>query len=71
MGERDFGGSVVVFGEVVRIAVSIEVADDQGFPEIRKLDPPSRLGGNDWGRLGEITERARIPYGEWQQGRRA
>lgn len=70
VGERDFGGSVVVFGEVVHIAISTAVADADGRPDIRLLNPLARLGGNDWGTLGEITVHTRIPYAQWQQGRR-
>lgn len=70
MGERDFGGSVVVFGEVVRIAISTSVADADGRPDVRLLNPVARLGANDWGLLGEISSHERIPYAQWQAGRR-
>ena len=33
VGERDFGSSVVVFGEVVHVAISTAVADADGRPE--------------------------------------
>jgi flavin reductase (DIM6/NTAB) family NADH-FMN oxidoreductase RutF len=66
VGTHDFGGgSVVVFGEVVWAAVDEAVLRD-GRPEIRLLRPTSRLGANEWGALGEITDRRRVPYAELQ-----
>jgi flavin reductase (DIM6/NTAB) family NADH-FMN oxidoreductase RutF len=59
-----FGSSSVVMGRVVHLAVADAVLRD-GKPAIDLLAPTSRLGGNEWGQLGEITDVARIPYGEW------
>jgi flavin reductase (DIM6/NTAB) family NADH-FMN oxidoreductase RutF len=63
VGERTFPGSTVVFGEVVNIAVRPEVLRD-GQVAIDLLDPAARLGGWEWGRLGEIFNLAIVPYTE-------
>jgi flavin reductase (DIM6/NTAB) family NADH-FMN oxidoreductase RutF len=67
VGERSFGdkpsSSVMLFGEVVAIAVDERVLDGR-FADIRKLDPVSRLGGNEWGAVGDVFELRRIPYAE-------
>ncbi len=63
-GTHDFGGgSTVVFGEVVWIAVDERVLRD-GRPEITLLKPLARLGANEWSTIGEVTSRRRIPYAE-------
>jgi flavin reductase (DIM6/NTAB) family NADH-FMN oxidoreductase RutF len=62
VGTHDFGGgSVVVFGEVVWAAVDTAVLQDDR-PEVRLLRPVSRLGANEWGAVGEVTDRTRVPY---------
>lgn len=61
---KDFGGgSTVVFGEVVWIAVDERVLQD-GRPEISLLRPLARLGADEWSTIGEVSERRRIPYSE-------
>lgn len=55
------GGSTVVFGRVVHAAVR-EDALVAGHPDIGLLRPLSRLGGNEWGTVGEVHELARVPY---------
>ena len=60
----EFPGSTVVFGEVVQIAVDTAVLADDGLPDPRLLDPLSRLGRNEWGLFGEVTELDRVPYTE-------
>lgn len=68
-GERSFGASTVVFGEVLHIAVSPSVLDDGGVqPDL--LDPVARLGGSLFAALGELITLERIPFGEWEAGRR-
>ena len=63
-GTKDFGGgSTVVFGEVVWIAVDERVLRD-GRPEISLLKPLARLGGNEWSTIGEVSSRRRVPYAE-------
>lgn len=60
------GDSTVVFGRVVHAAVSEEVLVN-GRPDIRLLRPLARLGGNEWGTVGEVNELARIPYRDWDR----
>lgn len=60
-----FGDSTVVFGRVVHAAVSEDVLVD-GHPEISLMRPLSRLGKNEWGTMGELKDKARIPYTDWQ-----
>jgi flavin reductase (DIM6/NTAB) family NADH-FMN oxidoreductase RutF len=59
-----FGVSTVVMGRVVHAAVSEDVMRD-GRPAVDLLRPASRLGANEWGELGQITEITRIGYHEW------
>jgi len=62
VGTKEFGGdSVVVFGEVVWAAVE-EAVLAGGRPEVRLLKPVSRLGADEWGAVGEVTDRKRVPY---------
>ena len=64
IGTRDFGGgSVVVFGQVVHIAIDEAVLRDDR-PEIALLRPVARLGANEWSTIGEVSERRRIPHAE-------
>ncbi|MCW2715065.1 MAG: flavin reductase [Frankiales bacterium] len=64
VGTQDFGGgSVVVFGEVVWIAIDERVLRD-GRPAVDLLQPLARLGGLEWSTIGEVTRRRRIPYAE-------
>ena len=64
VGERDFGASVVVFGQVVWAAVDEAVLDDDGHPEITRLRPLARLGVDEWSTIGEVTHHRRVPYAE-------
>lgn len=67
MDTRAFGGgSTVVFGEVVWVAVDERVLRDDR-PEISLLRPMARLGANEWSAIGEITSRRRVPYAELQK----
>lgn len=59
-----FGNSTVVFGRVVHVAVSEDVIEDDR-PEVRRLQPLSRMGANEWGTHGEIRDIERIPHREW------
>ena len=66
VGTHDFGGgSVVVFGEVVWVSVEESVLDGD-HPDVRRLAPIARLGLNEWGAVGEVTDRRRVPYAELQ-----
>ncbi len=62
VGERSFGGSTVVFGEVVHVAVSRWVADERGRPDLALLRPVSRLGADDWGAMGRVFVQRRVPF---------
>ena len=63
-GTHEFsGGSTVVFGEVVWIAIDDRVLRD-GRPEISLLRPLARLGADEWSTIGEVSSRRRIPYAE-------
>ena len=62
VGTHDFGGgSTVVFGQVVWIAVDERVLRDDR-PVVDLLQPLARLGANEWSTVGEVTSRARVPY---------
>lgn len=52
-GTRSFGESTVVFGEIVWIAVKPEVMRD-GRIAVDLLRPVARLGGRDFGAVGEV-----------------
>lgn len=68
-GERSFGASTVLFGEVLHIAISRRVMRDGGVePDL--LDPVARLGGAMYSALGEVFSVDRIPFREWEEGRR-
>ena len=65
-GTKDFGGgSTVVFGEVVWVAVDERVLRDDR-PAIDLLRPMARLGANEWSTIGEVSDRRRVPYAELQ-----
>jgi flavin reductase (DIM6/NTAB) family NADH-FMN oxidoreductase RutF len=65
-GTRDFGGgSTVVFGEVVWVAVDERVLREDR-PAIDLLKPMARLGANEWSTIGEVSDRRRVPYAELQ-----
>ena len=61
--EVAFGDCVVVFGQVVHVAVDERVLTD-GRPDVRLIKPVARLGANEWSTIGEISDRRRIPYRE-------
>lgn len=59
-----FGSSTVVMGRVVHAAIDRDAMRD-GRPAIDRLRPVSRLGGNEWGHLGEIATLTRIGFHDW------
>lgn len=61
------GDSTVVFGRVVHAAVSDDVLVD-GRPQIDRLKPLARLGGNQWSTIGEVLEKRRIDVKDWPEG---
>ena len=60
---RCVGGGVGVDGRVFLAAVHQEYLVD-GRPNAERLRPLTKLGGNQWGTLGEVLHLARIPYEE-------
>ncbi|MEX2291288.1 MAG: flavin reductase family protein [Mycobacteriales bacterium] len=68
VGTKSFGGgSTVVFGEVVWVAVEESVLRDDR-PVIDLLRPMARLGANEWSTIGEVSVRRRVPYAELRSG---
>lgn len=67
VGERSFGQSTVVFGEVVWVTVDPAVLAVDGAVDLGALEPVSRLGRSDWGTVGEVFSLRRVPYAEWAQ----
>ncbi len=61
LGTTSFGDSTVVFGQVLHVSVDDAVMRD-GRPAIDLLAPASRLGGAEWGEVGTVHTRPRIPY---------
>ena len=62
VGTHEFGGgSTVVFGQVVWIAVSERVLREDR-PVVDLLKPLARLGADEWSTVGEVSSRARVPY---------
>jgi flavin reductase (DIM6/NTAB) family NADH-FMN oxidoreductase RutF len=70
-GEHVIGNCVMVFGEVLHIAVAAGVLADDGFPDAAAVAPLARLGRAQWSTLGEIVDLNRIRYDDWQQGERS
>ena len=64
VGTQDFGGgSTVVFGQVVHLAIAASVLREDR-PAIDLLRPVARLGANEWSTIGAVSSRRRIPYQE-------
>ncbi len=58
------GNSAVVLGRVLHAAIDESVLVD-GRPDVRRLAPLARLGGNEWSTLGEVLATPRIRYADW------
>jgi flavin reductase (DIM6/NTAB) family NADH-FMN oxidoreductase RutF len=58
------GDSVMVFGEVTHAVVASGVLQGT-HPRIDLLEPLSRLGLDEWGTTGPVTELQRIRTAEW------
>ena len=41
---------------------------DDSHPEVTRLRPLARLGKDEWATLGEVLERPRIRYADWEGG---
>jgi flavin reductase (DIM6/NTAB) family NADH-FMN oxidoreductase RutF len=70
-GEYEIGNCIMVFGEVLHVAVDPAVLAGDGKPDARKLAPLSRLGRAEWGTLGEVIDLPRIRFADWEQGTRS
>ncbi|MER5538291.1 flavin reductase family protein [Streptomyces mirabilis] len=57
------GNSTLVFGRVLHAAVH-EDHIVEGRPGSARLLPLTKLGGDEWGTLGEVLHLSRIPYEE-------
>lgn len=57
------GNSTLVFGRVLHAAVHEDHIVD-GRPGSARLLPLTKLGGDEWGTLGEVLHLSRIPYEE-------
>ncbi|HEY5336078.1 MAG TPA: flavin reductase family protein [Mycobacteriales bacterium] len=66
VGERTFGSSTVVFGEVVWAQVREDVLAEDGLADLHALDPVARAGREEWSALGDVFSLRRIPYDEWK-----
>lgn len=69
-GEHAIGDCHMVFGEVLLIALDTAVLSEDGKPDPRRVAPVTRLGRNQWARLGEVFALDRIPAEDWEAGRR-
>jgi flavin reductase (DIM6/NTAB) family NADH-FMN oxidoreductase RutF len=65
------GDSTVVFGRVVHAVVNEEALAEDGLPDIGLLRPLSRLGRNEWGTVGDVLDKPRIRWSNWQEGERS
>ncbi|WP_431710276.1 flavin reductase family protein [Glutamicibacter uratoxydans] len=64
----EVGDSFLVLGRVVQAAVSENVHNDQQRPDAQLLNPLARLGGSQWGTLGDILSIRRISLEQWNAG---
>lgn len=62
LAEHDGTGSTVVFGRVVHVSARRDVLAGDGLPDLRALDPASRLGRDEWADVGEVFRLARPRY---------
>lgn len=64
-GEYAIGDCVMVFGELVHLAVDRAVLADDGLPDPRAVAPLARLGRSEWSTLGDVIDLPRIRYADW------
>lgn len=62
----EIGNGVVLFGEVVTIAISESIMDGR-YVSVTKFDPAARLTSSDWSTLGEIIDLPRYGVEEYSQ----
>ena len=70
-GEHVIGGSVMVFGEVIRIAIARDCLAADGRPDPELVAPLARLGRNQWATLGQVFALDRIKAANWDGGQRS
>ena len=58
------GNCHLVLGRVVHAVVSDDALVD-GRPDVKRLAPLARLGGNQWSTIGEVLDTPRIRYADW------
>jgi flavin reductase (DIM6/NTAB) family NADH-FMN oxidoreductase RutF len=58
------GDCFLVLGRVVHAAVAADVLRGD-HPDVHRLRPLSRLGGDEWATVGPVREIARIAYADW------
>ena len=61
----EMGNGIVIFGEVVMIAVDESVMDGRRV-RMDALDPVARLGASDWSALGEIFDVPRLSVDDYR-----
>ena len=61
----EMGNGIVIFGEVVMIAVDERVMDDRRVM-MTELNPVARLGASDWSGLGEIVDVPRMSVADYE-----
>lgn len=61
----EMGNGIVIFGEVVMIAVDERVMDDRRVM-MSELNPVARLGASDWSGLGEIVDVPRLSVADYE-----
>ena len=59
------GNGIVIFGEVVMIAVDERVMDGKAV-SMEALNPFARLGASDWSALGEIFDVPRLSVADYE-----
>jgi flavin reductase (DIM6/NTAB) family NADH-FMN oxidoreductase RutF len=60
------GNGIVIFGEVVMIAVDEQLMDGNAV-SMEALNPVARLGASDWSALGEIFDVPRLSVADYQE----
>jgi len=63
---HEIGNGIVVFGQVVHIAVDEAVYDGDKV-SLERLNLAARLAGPEWGLLGEIVSRPRLSVDEYHE----
>jgi flavin reductase (DIM6/NTAB) family NADH-FMN oxidoreductase RutF len=61
----EMGNGIVIFGEVIMIAVDERVMDDRRVM-MSELNPVARLGASDWSGLGEIVDVPRLSVADYE-----